>query len=59
MLVIIEQPMKIVYYKPVNVTINAPSLLEIIIDVIVRYHKVPTSIVINQGSLFTSKFWSL
>ena len=48
-----------VHYKPVNVTINAPSLTEVIIDVVVRHHRLPDSIVTNRGSLFTSKFWSL
>ena len=48
-----------VYYEPVKVTINAPSLAEVIIDVLVHHHRVPESIVINQDLLFTSKFWSL
>ena len=47
-----------VYYKPVKVTIDAPGLAEIIIDVVVRYHGLPDSIVTDRGSLFTSKFWS-
>ena len=47
-----------VYYKPVKVTINAPGLAEIIINVVVRHHGLPNSIVTNRGLLFTSKFWS-
>ena len=50
--------MNIIHYEPVKVTINAPSLAKIIINVVVRYHSLPSSIVINRGSLFTSKFWS-
>ena len=58
-LVIVDHLTKIVYYKPVTVTINTPGLVEVILDVVVRHHGLPDSIVTNRGSLFTSKFWSL
>ena len=58
-LVIVKRLTKMVYYNPVKVTIDAPELAEVILDVVVRYHGLPDSIVINRGSLFTSKFWSL
>ncbi len=48
-----------VYYEPVKVTINVPGLAEVIIDMVVRNHGVPKSIVTDQGLLFISKFWSL
>ena len=48
-----------VYYKPVKVTINAPGLAKVIIDVVVRHHGLSDSIIIDQSFLFTSKFWSL
>ena len=48
-----------VHYKPVKVTIDAPGLAEVIIDVVVRHHGLPDSIVTNRGLLFTLKFWSL
>ncbi len=57
-LVIIDRLSKMLHYKPVKVTINAPGLAEVIIDVIVHQHGVPESIVTERGSLFTSKFWS-
>ncbi len=47
-----------VHYESVKVTIDAPGLAEVIIDVVVRHHGVPESIVTHRGSLFTSKFWS-
>ena len=47
-----------VHYQPVKVTIDAPSLADVIIDVVVRHHGLPLPIVTNRGSLFTSKFWS-
>ena len=57
-LVIVDRLTKIVHYEPVKVTIDAPGLAEVIIDVVVRHHGLPDSIVTDRGSLFTSKFWS-
>ena len=56
-LVIVDRLMKIVYYKLVKITINALGLAEDINKVVVRYHGLFDSIVIDRGSLFTSKFW--
>ncbi len=47
-----------VHYEPVKVTIDAPGLAEVIIDVVVCHHGVPESVVTDRGLLFTSKFWS-
>ena len=44
-LVIVDRLTKIVHDKPVKVTIDAPGPAKVIIDVIVRYHGVPESIV--------------
>ncbi len=55
-LVIVDRLTKMVYYEPVKVTIDAPGLAEVIIDVVVRHHGVPESIVTDRGSLFTLKF---
>ena len=56
-LVIVNRLTKMVHYKLVKTTINAPGLAEVIIDVIVRHHSLSNLIVTNKGSLFTSKFW--
>ena len=58
-LVIVDRLTKMVHYEPVKVTIDAPGLAEVIIDVVVRHHGLPDSIVTDRGLLFTSKFWSL
>ena len=58
-LVIVDQLTKMVQYKLVKVTIDAPRLAEVIIDVVVWYHNLLDSIVTNRGSFFTSKFWLL
>ena len=47
-----------IHYKPVKVTIDAPGLAEVIINVVVQHHSLPGSIVSDRGSIFTSKFWS-
>ena len=46
-----------VHYEPVQTTIDAPEVAEVIIDVIVWHHGLLDSIVSNRGSVFTSKFW--
>ena len=57
-LVIIDRLTKIVYYKLVKITIDAPGLAKVIIDVVVWHHGLPNSIITDQSSLFISKFWS-
>ena len=57
-LVIVDRLTKMVHYEPVKVTIDAPGLAEVIIDMVVRHHGLPDSIVSDRGSVFTSKFWS-
>ena len=58
-LVIIDRLTKMVHYEPVKVTIDAPRLAEVIIDVVIRHHGLPNSIISDRGAIFTSKFWSL
>ena len=58
-LVIVNQLTKMVYYKPVKVTIDAPGLAEVILNVVVRHYGISDSIVTDRGLLFTSKFWLL
>ena len=57
-LVIVDRLTKMVHYEPVKITIDAPGLAEVIIDVVVCHHGLPDSIVTDRGSLFTLKFWS-
>ncbi len=55
-LVIVNLLTKMLYYEPIKVMIDAPGLAKVIIDVVLRHHRVPESIVIDQGLLFISKF---
>ena len=57
-LVIVDRLTKMVYYEPVKVTIDAPGLAEVIIDVVVRHHGILDSIISDWGAIFMSKFWS-
>ena len=57
--IIVDWLTKMVYYKLVKITIDAPSLAKVIIDMIIKYHGFLDSIITNQGLLFISKFWSL
>ena len=58
-LVIVAWLMKMVYYKPVKVTLDTPGLAKVILDIVVQHHGLSDSIVTDKVSLFTLKFWSL
>ena len=58
-LVIVDWLRKMVQYKPIKITINAPWLAKVIIDVIIWQHGLPNWIVTDRYSFFISKFWSL
>ena len=47
-----------VHYEPIKVSIDAPGLAKVIIDVVVWHHGLPDSIVTDKGLFFISKFWS-
>lgn len=57
-LVIVNCLIKIVYNKPVKVSIDLLGLVKVIIDIVIRHHGLPNSIVSNWGPIFTFKFWS-
>ena len=57
-LVIIDRLIKIVHYKLVKITIDAPGLAKVIIDMVVCHHGLQDLIITDKCSLFTSKFWS-
>ena len=57
-LVIVNWLMKMVHYEPVQTTITAPTLAEVILNVVARQHGLPDSIVSNRSSVFMSKFRS-
>ena len=57
-LVIVDRLTKMVHYEPVKVTIDAPGLVKVIIDMVVKHYGLLDSIISDQGAIFMSKFWS-
>ena len=49
---VVDRLRKMVYYEPVKMTINAPSLVKVIINFVVWHHGLFDSIITDQGSLF-------
>ncbi len=47
-----------VHYKPVEVIIDIAGLAEVIIEVAMRQHGLPDSIMSDCSLVFTLKFWS-
>ena len=58
-LIMVNQLIKMVYYKVLRTTIDTMGLTEVSINIIMRYHGLSELINSDQSSLFTSKFWSL
>ena len=50
---------KMVHYEPVKVTIDAPELAKVIIDVVMQHHGLSDSIISDRRAIFTSKLWFL
>lgn len=57
-LVIVDQIIKMLHYKPVKITIDALSLAEVIFNEIMHHHGLSDSIKSDQESVFTLKFQS-
>ena len=47
-IVIIDQPTKIIYYKLIKITFDIPELTNIIIDIVIWHHGLANSIVTNR-----------
>ena len=57
-LVIVDRFTKVTRYIPCKKTIDAEQLAELIIGTVVKDFGLPSGIVSDRGSVFTSKFWS-
>ena len=57
-LVIVDRLIKMVYYKPIKVIINALGLAKVILNVVIWHYGILNSIVIDRGLLFIFKFSS-
>ena len=54
--VIVYRLTKMMHYKPVKITINAPKLVKVIIDMVVQLLDLSDSIINDYKAIFTSKF---
>ena len=55
--VVVDRLSKMAHYIPCKTDLDAEGLARLFIDNIFRLHGLPTSIVSDRGSVFTSKFW--
>ena len=55
-LVMMNRLTKMIHYIPVTKTVSAEDLTEIILREVIRLHDLPSSIVTDRGSIFTSKY---
>jgi transposase InsO family protein len=56
--VVVDRYSKFVRFIPCNKTITAEQLADLLMEEIVARYGAPRSIVSDQGSIFTSKYWS-
>lgn len=57
-LVVVNWLIKMIYYKPVKIIIDALTLVKFIIKTVMRQYGLLDSIMSNQGLIFISKFYS-
>ena len=58
-LVIVDRPTKMIYYKSVNIAIDLLGLIKVLINIIVYHYGLLDLILTNRSLRFNSKFWSL
>lgn len=54
-LIMVDWLTKIGHYKPIKITINAPALAVVILDMVVWYYSLPDLIISDRNLFFTSK----
>ncbi|KAJ8766766.1 hypothetical protein K2173_007833 [Erythroxylum novogranatense] len=55
--VIVDRLTKSAHFIAVKITYSAAQLAQLYVDIIVKYHGVPVSIIFDRGTQFTSRFW--
>jgi len=55
--VIVDRLTKSAHFIPINMQYSLEKLAQLFVEVIVRYHGVPVSIVSDRDPRFTSRFW--
>jgi hypothetical protein len=55
--VIVDRLTKVAHFLPVRTTYGGEKLVKLYIENIVKLHGVPSRIVSDRGTQFTSRFW--
>ena len=55
--VVVDRLTKMIHIRPTTTDVKAPSLAQLFIDMIFRYHGLPQAIVSDRDPKFTSNFW--
>ena len=55
--VIVDRLTKVAHFLPVRTNFRGEKLAQLYVNNIVKLHGVPSKIVSNRGTQFTSKFW--
>ena len=55
--VIVDRLTKVAHFIPVRTSYGGDKLAQLYVDNIVKMHGVPSTIISNRGTQFTSKFW--
>lgn len=55
--VAIDRLSKFAHFVLLRSNFTAPQAAEVFIDIVVKLHRIPTSIVLDRGKVLTSSFW--
>ena len=55
--VVVDRLTKVAHFLPVRTNYEGEKLAQLYVDNIVKLHDVPSRIVSDRGTQFTSKFW--
>lgn len=55
--VAIDRLSKFAHFVLLRSNLTAPQAAEVFIDIVVKLHRIPTSIVLDRGKVLTSSFW--
>nr|GEW80641.1 hypothetical protein [Tanacetum cinerariifolium] len=57
-MVVIDRLSKYAHFAPLRANYNAPQVVELFVQTVMKHHGIPHSIVSDRDKVFTSAFWS-